>query len=228
MDEVSRSILHNVRTGQYFVDARSWYIRKHVYPVVERSIMVIVATVFAVMAMYIAYVLSNLFPYKQEIPLILKLEDTMAHYPVVNGIGQDGEKAEYSLAKYFAKKYVLERENYSYHTLEKQINKVKNISSKYVFKKFYEGISLENPNSPVLLYQKNITRKIEILSVMPGDEGSVIVKYTATLHNYKGEKTETSTWIANVSYDMADIRLVLEKKADLDFVITDYNVQQIK
>jgi type IV secretion system protein VirB8 len=137
---------------------------------------------------------------------------------------------EQPVAKYLAANYVKMRESYSYNGLEVQVNKIRNSSTKFVYKQFYNNISLDNPDSPVLLYQRTSSRSVDIKSVnFSTDANNIMVRFDATVSDHKNKNVSTTTrWIANVSFSMSDINRVIKENTEFNFIVTDYHVQQIK
>jgi type IV secretion system protein VirB8 len=48
MDEINKSVLNNLRSGQYYIDARDWYSKKYIYPIFERSLIFVIAVIFLI------------------------------------------------------------------------------------------------------------------------------------------------------------------------------------
>ncbi|AIL65649.1 Type IV secretion system protein virB8 [Rickettsiales bacterium Ac37b] len=229
MDEINKSLLNNLKSGQYYHDGRLWYMRKYIYPILERSLLTFLFAIIAVTFLLISYAIYTQLPLKKIVPILVKIQNLTEDISVIHSIEYPNESTSISLAKYLASKYIIWRESYSYADIDTQINKIKNNSTKFVFKQFYNSLSLENANSPVLLYQQYITRSINIESVAVSNQAqSIIVKFSATIKDTNSGSEEKSLWLANISYDMSDIELIMKKNAPLNFLVTDYNVQEIK
>ncbi|MFV9875728.1 MAG: VirB8/TrbF family protein [Rickettsiales endosymbiont of Dermacentor nuttalli] len=229
MDEINKSLLNYLKSEQYYHDARLWYMRKYIYPILERSLLTFLLLIILTIFLFIIYEVYNQLPLKKIVPIIVRIQNLTEDTSVIYNIDQKDVSPSISLAKYLVSKYVIWRESYSYDNINVQINKIKNNSTKFVFKQFYNSLSLENANSPVLLYQQHIVRSINIESVsLTNQFQNIIIKFSAKVKDTNRGLEENSLWLANISYDMSDIELIMKKNAQLNFIVTDYNVQQIK
>ncbi|MFN7039034.1 MAG: VirB8/TrbF family protein [Alphaproteobacteria bacterium] len=229
MDPVNRSITDYIKSGNYFIDSKNWYFRSFIYPIVERSVLGAISIIFIIILFQVLLTINSLFPIKQRIPLIIKLQDSNDKIPLISTISNKNENPQESVKKYLIKRYVENWESYQFDTVEKQINVIKNSSSKYIFKKFYNYISLNNPDSP-LLYQKQISRMVQIISMdFDDDESNVVVQFTVNSIDNNTKNETLTRWIANINFQIEDIVTLMESKESksLDFIVTDYQVRQV-
>jgi type IV secretory pathway component VirB8 len=231
MDIVNKSVLNNIKSGQYFIDARVWYSRKFVYPVIERSLMIIIATIFLLALLNWVNVILSLYPNKIVVPVTIYNSDSITYQPLIKNVskGEIHPDPSHPIAKYLAANYVKTRESYNYKKLKEQVDKIRNNSTKFVYKQFYSSISMDNPQSPVLIFQDTNIRTIDIKSTnYSTDENNILVKFDATTINYKTKISETTSWVANVSFSMSDINNVITDNKKFYFIVTNYQAQQIK
>jgi type IV secretion system protein VirB8 len=228
MDSLTNSVLINERSGQYYVDAQNWHFHRYVYPILERSFIFCISILTAVVASIAIIAFLSLFPISQAIDVGIPIREGSESQPVMNELPQGENNVEIVIAKFLATKYVEYCESYEYAKLADQLSRVQNLSSKVVFKKFYNYIDTQNADSPVLLYQRYLTRHVEIISTtfLPEYE-NIIVKFKAIVQDHRNGNKDETLWIANIRYNMSDINKVLRDKTKFEFMVTDYATKQI-
>jgi type IV secretion system protein VirB8 len=229
MDDISKTISHNVKTGQYFKDARAWYSHKYIYPVSERSLLVVIATAVSIAACVILYVLYSSFPVTRVVPFIITVGNSLEYYSVLKPLGTKEADPQQSLTEYLVAEYVKNRENYAYNSRDKQLIRVKGASSKQIFKKYETQMSITNPESPVLLYQR-MRRTIEIKSITLQKSGltydGATVTFKATVENNRTKEKVTTNHLATIAFSLSTISQLPKDKPVLEFVVTNYSAQK--
>ena len=182
------SLNNQIRSGQYFFNARKWFVHKYLAPSTERiyaGVMAIGIALTASMITHTAKISSDI----TQIPFALYssplAEDQYRIIPLL----QDDLNVDCEVATYLLSHYVKIRETYLpyYATNEgyqKLFEQVKAISSDQVLDRFSTSMNINsNPNSPIIRYKFSISRNIEIQGVkfMPYQErpNAAIVKYSA-------------------------------------------------
>jgi type IV secretory pathway component VirB8 len=230
MDDISRTIAQNVKTGQYFKDARNWYTNKYIGPITERSVLVVMMVAASVAASVIIYIFSASFPIRREVPFVIKVQDSLDYYSVIRALGGESIPPQKALAEYLVEDYVTNRESYSSNKLEKQALRVRAASSRQVYKKYDAEISINNPESPVLIYQR-MKRRIEIVSIaLQGTENeytSAVVTFKATIDDPRVKEKTVTTHEALINFTLADIQRIIKEKVPLDFIVTNYSVRKL-
>jgi type IV secretory pathway component VirB8 len=224
------SIAKHERSGQYYKDARNWYFSKYVYAPWERAILLWIAVLAVCSAGIIGFGFYSLFPLVRELNIAITIPNDNT-YPVLrtSPANNNNYDAEQAALDFLIRRYVIQRESYSYDNLGKQKLQIKNLSSNIVFKKFSNYISVSNPNSPVLLYQKNMIRSVVIQSIaFDLNEDIVLVKFKTKVHDYITNSEEESSWISRMSYTISDINSVIYDKSKFEFKVTDYIVQPLR
>ena len=164
MDEVSKSIAKNVRSGRYFSDAREWYAIRYLTPITERTVLILV-TMFALFAGCVALLASyHMFPLIKPYEVVLNVNDTMDHYTSIKRLGKQGVTTRQVVAQYLLENYVMVRESYDYKEFEPQFKRMQEASSKKVSREFQHEMDLKNPLSRPVVYGKEITRNAKVLS----------------------------------------------------------------
>lgn len=134
---------------------------------------------------------------------------------------------ETGIAELLIRNYVKSRESYSYKDLKKQFNLVRNNSTRIIFRRFYNFMNIDNPNSPIMKYQKDFTRNIKISSVTHPSYETVVVDFESKLLNLSEEVVETSSWKATISYEMDKITDSLPVNSKFNFTVVDYQLKLI-
>jgi type IV secretion system protein VirB8 len=232
MDKINRSIVENLYSNSYFAESRKWYLAIHILPIVERSYMLLLALIFIIAALN---GLISIQTINHKIPYFLvpiTMQDTITYQPVIKPLESVIKEATpyKAFAKYFASKYVLTRESYNYNNIDNQTIKIKNISTNHVAQEFKDLLDLNNPNSPLLRYQKNATRSITIKDIeFLHDDNNVIVTFEAKVDDPKSETPEITYWLANISFSMSDVDdQAVYLQDSFYYIVFDYKVQQIK
>lgn len=217
-----------VKSGEYFADAKKWYEFKYLHPLPERSISVIIFAFIALLFLQISFSLYSLLPLKAKIQYFIPRPDlykTTATITQANSIDGDDKT---SIADIMIKDYVFRRENFDYDNLQNQFNYIKNTSTKIVFRKFYNYMNIDNPDSPIMLYQNFARRNVNVISAEYLDDGKAIVAFESLVRNISGEILENKVWQAIISYEIDEINLKLPKDAKFNFLITNYQTQLLK
>jgi type IV secretion system protein VirB8 len=234
MDEISKSIAATIRSKEYFKDAMRWYEYKYIYPITQRSLLLILAGITSFGLIIILYNIISLLPVKRELPFPIMTENTIDYYSRIKKLSKSHITSQTDLANYLLTKYVNEREAYSYKSISKQMKFIKHNSSKQVYRKFYNSLNITNPSSPVLLFQNRINREIKILSISyvesELDEGisNAIIKFKGKLSTTYNSDSQESIWLAKITFELSDIEKVVKENNSFYFVVTDYDVQQIE
>ena len=230
MEEANRSIAESLQNGQYYVDAKNWYLYKYINPFVERNIVILLAS-FLVMAILIACIFyQSMMDTNPQVDFISKSNDITKNYVVINSLGSKSEDPQLLIEKYMTRTYIKKREEYDYNLVDEQLKFVKNSSSEKVNQVFEYLMGINNPDSPLLLFQKINTRTIEIISMDqdPSEKNTYLIKFNATVASQKDSSREKSSWIAKITYTMSTInQLIADEKKVLDYKVVDYVVQKL-
>lgn len=168
-EEYRQFIKQSVETGSFYKDSFDWYMFRYVGPICDRTWLLFTTFIsFAVFYILITLVISAL-PIVQKVPVIVKAKDATLYYPVIKPLrdSDDLKTIEESIIKYLAIRYVKEREEFNFITLgtadlNNKLNIIKNNSTPDEFNKFKAFLSLNNPNSPIRNFGKDVTRQVNV------------------------------------------------------------------
>ena len=228
MEEVNKSIANSIKSGQYFIDARKWYFMEYVYPTIERSFFLLIASCLLFCVMALGIFCQTITSEDLRGSYIINLPDTIKQ--VVHLHTLDPKiKPEQSLNEYMLSYYVMTRESYDFDNIDHQLVALSNVSTTDAFVNFRDYISINNVNSPQFLYQKDHTRTITVQNVKTIDNNHAAVYFTAVVTSQVDNSSESTRWVANISFATSSLEYLLEIRSPrLDFVVTSYAVNQIK
>jgi type IV secretion system protein VirB8 len=212
-----------IKSGQYFLDAKKWYNMEYLYPIVHRSILLIVFFITISIFSVIFLTTYSLLPIIHQIKYTLMSDDidnktaTIIH---ANNIPGD---AILSIADILVKNYVTIRESYNYNDMKNQFLFIQKNSTKIIFKRFSNMMNIDNPSSPVIRYQKNYNRNVEIISTTHYDK-HIIVKFKTITKNLTYEIFEDITWEVDIYFEIDTIDNVVNN-SKFNFIVTDYKLK---
>jgi type IV secretory pathway component VirB8 len=164
-------IRYSVERGDFFKDAFDWYIFRYISPICDRAWLFFTTIASAVIVYILSIMVFNSFPIVQKVPIIIKTKDATLYYPKITNLrdSEDLKTIEEAIIKHLLLKYVSDREEYNFDTattgdLNKKLNIIKNNSSPGEYNRFKSYLSLDNKNSPIQDFGKNVARKIAIQS----------------------------------------------------------------
>jgi type IV secretory pathway component VirB8 len=231
----------SVDDGSYFREAREWYSMKYVALISERVVYIVITVLALVLFVLSCMAIYGLLPLTPSAPFTYMAKngrDTIAHIRLLER--KWGEPNDVSLRYYFAEEYVKRREAYSIKTLNSSVLYIYGHSSANVAKEFRGYIDASNPQSPLVLYQSRVERKIDIVSsdITPlgnnkyearVDFVAMVAKdngYEQTYHRSKLQFDYT-----DIHYDYTDEDVIAGKPLKIDpmaFKVTAYSVKQRK
>ena len=128
-----------------------------------------------------------------------------------------------------------EREEYNVANFDRNQIALQSLSSKPVFAEYLKSIALDNPASPIVLYQRRTARKIKIISTQltqkpnknnpTSRDYTMRVIYEATLTPESKEKPPIRAQVdVNFKYEPIKIDEKTAKIIPYGFLVTGYNI----
>ena len=228
MEPLYKSVKTYVESGEYFADARNWYKYKYIHPFSHRSFLFILSTVILALFFGIAININALFPIVTSVrysTMTNSSENKSAQIIRANQVNNDPLS---SIADIMIRNYVNQREGYDYDNLKKQFIYVKNNSTRMVFRRFYNYMNINNPSSPVLLYQKDIKRSCSLISSKFLTNTKSEVKFQSIARNNTGEVFENKIWQVIIDYEIDSIKIDLPNDTRFNFTVTDYQLKLLE
>jgi type IV secretion system protein VirB8 len=227
MELIRKSVTDYVKSGEYYRDARNWYHKKYLFPIFEWSLLVIVILFTLFICGGLAFNVYYLFPLKIQREYLTYLDEGLDKAPVI--LKANSQKTELeSITALLIKNYVKQREKYNYDNIKQQLLYIKNNSTKLLFKEFYEGLSLTNPNSLILKFKKDAKRTILPKAVKFSNNNMVNVNFISKAENLRGELIEDAEWEAVISFESDKINPQATPGTRFGFIVTNYKVRLVK
>lgn len=222
---IHKSLKEYVESGKYFSDAKSWYNDKYIYPFNQRSYITILTAIILTVLVGISYNTYEMFPTLVQVKYSINAnvsENKSAQ--IIRADQIDGE-ALASVTDIMMKNYVKVRETYLFSELKQQFTFIKNNSTRIMYRRFYNNMSIDNPSSPIIRYKKSIRRGIKILDTKYPDRSKATVKFVSAAKNETGELVENIVWLATISYEIDKIDPYLLPGTRFNFTVTNYEVK---
>ena len=227
MDPILSSVQEYIKSGEYFKDARKWYNFKYIYPLSQRSFLLIICVFFSAILTGLAINIYNLFPIVSQVRYSL---NTTSYQSSANIMKADSIKhdSRASIADIMVKNYLSHREMYDYDNLKLQFIFIQNNSTRIVFRKFFNFMNIDNPDSPVMRYQKYIRRSVNIISTDYTKPDEALITFSTTAKNSGGEIFEDMIWQATINFQIDELNLDLPPDSRFSFAVTNYRLKLVK
>ena len=210
---------------QYYADAKEWYYDIYLEPLRERSVLMVAAVFMFLIALLVGLSMYSMLPLERQIEYGSFTEDVFKKRSKIAKASTYANDPISSIAKILSEYYVIKRESYGYEGLKSQLSYIKTHSSSLIFKKFYNYITLDNPQSPVLKYQKDVYRVVNVVStrLKNNEQEFTITFYTTAIH--EGKAIERIMWEAQLNYEIDRIDLRAKHGTPFKFVVTNYKLK---
>jgi len=219
-----------IESKEYFRDARLWYNWKYMLPMSHRVWFFYAALTTSLILISLAINVNKLLPIKQKLTYAIKVisdireGETQAQVIEMNGF--TGPDAPFKfIASNLIRNYITSREDFDYSMLKQQFQYIKATSTRLVFRRYYNYMSVNNPESPVMRYQQYATRKININSIKFTTDRHAIITFTSSAKDSNGNKFENLKWEANLSFNMGQVGKRSPTGTEFKFLVTDYKLK---
>jgi type IV secretory pathway component VirB8 len=169
--EYREFIRYSVQSGEFFRDSFDWYIFRYVSPLCDRTWLFFTTISGAIISYLLFIMIVNAFPIVEKVPIIVTAKDTVLYYPKITHLrdSKDLKTIEEAVIKYLLVSYLKQREEYNFiklttNDLNQKFDIIKNNSTPSEFRRFKSFVGLNNKNSPIRDFGKNVTRKVAIQS----------------------------------------------------------------
>lgn len=220
-----------LRTGEYFREAQQYYESQYVDLISERYWYFIMLIISVVVLMLALTAKDALYPLNVSIPFAYETADVYDQTPIMRKIGSAEGDFNIPVQEFLLQNYVRRREEYDINLLDGNARAVRQHSSPEVFAAFQKMMALDNPESPVVVYQRQAVRTIRVLSTRisgGGENSAAVVLFEATVSGPAG--VEVSRWMANIAFRFTPIALDKSESkrfTPLEFLITSYTLQHV-
>ena len=228
MQEADKALQDYINNGEYFADAKAWYKQKYIYPFSQRSFVVILTVIIFIVFIGLLINIYSLLPAVTQIKYSINADSSANKSAQITRANHIKADPLASIVDILIRNYVIKRESYDYDQLKKQFIFVKNNSTRIIFRSFNNYMNIDNPSSPVMRYQKNVKRKIDILSTKQIDKGKILVEFHSQAVSGAREILEDMIWQTIIEFEVDDIHLNLPSGARFNFTVIDYKSKLLK
>jgi type IV secretion system protein VirB8 len=223
-----KSLKDYIESGEYFTDAKEWYYFKYIQPFSHRSYLFILTLIILSSFSVILLNINVLLPMVTEVEYFIKAETSQNNTAEIIRANQINNHPLKSVADIMIKNYVIKREKYNYLNLKKQFTFIKNNSTRIVFRRFYNLMNIDNPSSPVMLYEKEGTRNIKILSAQYLPNNVAVITFRSQSNGSTAAIAENMLWQATITYEIDEFDPYLSSGSRFNFTVTDYQLKPIE
>lgn len=234
-DSFLKEVATRIESGEYFEDAKDWYLQTRIQPSSERSFLAVALGVALVMFFYNMSILGDFLPLSQEVSIVSVIENPAKERTVIREFeAADARQSNIMLMKYFLARYVKAFEEYDYYTRKKQQTIISQFSDKNVQGQYQEYTSVQNPSSLPFRFAQHSKRQVTLADNSLVIQGEHIEKELKRGFNFmeiffpaKQEETqpELHDYTASVNFMTEDTgRIGGERrkwKAKIDFRYAD-------
>jgi type IV secretory pathway component VirB8 len=251
---IAREVSEKVEAGEYFHDAREWYLQKYIYTFIERSYLIVLVLGMFVLMLNCYFYYEAIQPLYKNVPVQIRIKDPAQEFSRITYLGNEEKTFDINqeLIKFFSAKFVESIESYDYNNnfkkLRINLNFIKKLANDDIYNYYVDRISLRSRNSLILKYKRNLTKKIsvdftkiEIAEIK--DENKVqeifiedkpeINNYIATVNfevtDITKQETKKTNWQAKINLSFETIKYDFNKKGfnDLNFKVNSYESHKI-
>lgn len=234
MNRTSKDILDRLKSGQYFADAKIWYARKYLYPVIERSILILSILLIGCLFMFLIDNLQTVNAKNFKENFAIQISDLSQKYAKINKIAENSNDSYQKLIEYLITDYTINFESYHFSKLSQYNSYIKENSSKQLHRRYFNSVSTNNPNSPIFLYGRSTIREIKINKIIyEKNKNYARVYFTSQLINKQNGKISNiseNEWLADIQFDLPKFNEPMTKKDSqkLKFIVIDYQTKKLK
>lgn len=224
-----KGLKEHIESRDYFKCAREWYNYKYLLPFTHRVWLAYATMLLALMLLALTININKLLPIRQQLTYAINVSadagmgETNARIEDMRG----GEKITpvRFIATNLLKSYVMNRENFSYSNLPKQFQYMQNTSTRLVYRRFYNYMSVNNPDSPVMRYQQYAKRNVTVSHIDFISDNEATAYFNSVAKDSSGEVFENLNWSAKITFEMGEFGKRLPTGSQFKFTVNDYNLK---
>ncbi|MEY3197516.1 MAG: channel protein [Pseudomonadota bacterium] len=217
-----------IESGKYFKDSIAWYGDKYLSPSTYRVWICYAVMLLLVMLIALLSTVNKLLPIKQQVRYTIFTDSNFRGPDKAAQIIEMDSSSRTTPSRFVAaillKNYINNREQYDYDKLKSQYSQVENASTRLVFKRFDNSMRIDNPDSPVIKYQKFAKRSVTITHIEFISDAQANIDFNSITRDDSSNVLEDSKWRANVSFDMGDVKRKFTMGDRFEFTVTDYKL----
>ena len=232
MDDLNRSISVYVKSGQYYTDARNWYANKFIFLISQRSYIIFILSFFVVALSILGFYYQATNPAMPHITYVSSSPNIATSYSVIFPAGVDTDNPQLQVSKYMVANYVRKRQAYDFGNVKNQLNFVRNTTVGTEYLRYEQMMSINNPSSPLMLYQDVNVIDIKIMDIKivshVGNQWQSLVYFKSSLRNLASNHIDSKKMVAIVKFKIDNIeKLLVNDAKKLMFLVVEYNLQKV-
>ena len=215
-----------ILSKQYFRDAALWYDGKFIFPIVQRSILLMATFFLAICLTLISFQIKSQLAIATEMKYLINISgDVFANKVKIHTDSRADSNSLRFITQILCEDYLIKRENYDYEKLRDQIIYIQNTSTKSLFKSFYDSLDTKNSSSPLTLYQKYGKRNVRVTKFDFLDNNNVIIDYIAEARDMDNKIFATTKHRVKLSFESDMLEANMKNGSDYKFLVTSYKIQ---
>ncbi len=252
-----RELAEKVESGEYFQEAREWYLGKYIYRFVERTYMLMLMFGLILLMLFCYTYYKAIQPIKKSLPVQVEISSAADFSTRITYLGSQNRDFDVNLVyiRYLSGRFIEAIESYDHKKDFKRLrinrNMIETLASPEILGYYTDKISIRNPDSLIMRYRRNTERQIEVdtkkLDIAPLNEEvgfrdnfgkqpeSSIKKYQVTA-NFTATEIErtgtrkTSEWQSKIILSFQTIEYNFEKGdfTPLNFKVLSYESKLVK
>lgn len=216
-------VAHEVRSGRYFEDAKSWYFQKFIAVVWQRNWLLLLAIAGGFAAIVSVFALFSILPVveRKNIPISSPNIDEMVAESVKLERA-DGVSMDEGFLRFFVKEYVTRRESYDFFRAESNAAFVKAQSDPLAFQAYDALWGANNPQSLYNRLGKDSERVIKVRSVQLNlnvEPHVAVVQFTAEIRGKVN--VAPAQWTASMGFYYDSLEIAEKKDPDTGELMLD-------
>ena len=246
MNEYYRELSQKIESGEYFSEAREWYLKNYIYKFTERTYLIILVCFFLFLLLVLDEYRSAISPIVTNWPVQVTIQDSAEEYSKISYLGNKNKNFDINeiLIKYFSARFVEAIESYNYKEDFKKLKKNSKIIEKLgsaLIQEYYEKkTSIRSSDSLIIAYRQNVIRDIFVdsksikIKKVTDNKNSFLQTYKLSLEykvreTHKKEGTTISNWASDLEIKFETVRYIRKEKQfnDLNFKVYDYETRKI-
>lgn len=254
-DNTTKEFNRLIESGEYFSDARSWYIRKYLGAFVERTFLIMLVFLFGTLLSMTYSYHEKIQPIIKSLPIRVYVPDSAEFYSKIKYLGNDSKDFNINdeVIKFFAGRFVTAWTEYDWRDnfalLKRNKTLIEYLASNYLNLAYQEKISLRGRNSLVSTYRKTLIKKSSVrprsLQVIEQDKNELNLNHDGKsktnttnyrvqliydVFTYKQDGTitqETFQGVLNLTFDKILFDLEKREYSDFNFTIYEFNSKKV-
>lgn len=231
-----REIAELIESGEYFLEARNWYLNTYVTRFVERAYLIILVLGLVFLYYMCGVYKSAIEPINKSLPVKVTISSAADFSTRIIYLGNKQKDFDINLVfiKYFAGRFIEAIESYDYRKDFKKlrINKkmLETLASPEILDYYIDKISIRNSDSIRLKYKKDIVRTIIVdkdkIDIAPIEENE-------NEYSSKNKSDDTKEYQVTANFDAIEynkdgtgIKTKWQAKFILSFQIIEYNFKE--